>query len=145
MKVSYFMSREVKRVKPNAPVMKAVNIMNKYHIGSVIVEKDWEALGIITERDVLKRIVVKRKNPDKILCRSIMSKPIISVESKKEIADAVKIMVKNKIKRLAVTRKGRIVGMLTVTDILRSGHDVEDAVLKELARFFPLEKSGYGE
>ncbi len=145
MKVLYFMVRDVKRVKPSDTVMKAVKIMNRHHIGSVIVEKDWEALGIVTERDVLKRVMVRRKNPDKMLCRSIMSKPIISIESRKDVADAVKIMVKNKIKRLAVTKEGRIVGMLTVTDILRSGHDIEDAVLKELARFFPLEKSGYGE
>ncbi len=145
MRISYFMVRDVKTVRPDDKVLVAVKIMNKHHIGSVIVSKDWKALGIITERDVLKRIVVRRKNPDKILCRSIMSRPIVSIESNKEIADAVKIMVKNKIKRLAITRKNKIVGMLTVTDILRSGHDVEDAVLQELAKFFPLEKSGYGE
>ncbi len=145
MRVSYFMSREMKTVKPDDTMMKAVKIMNKHHIGSVIVSKDWVAHGIITERDVLKKIVAKRKNPSKVLCRSIMSKPLITIDSAKEVADAVKIMIKNKIKRLAVTRKGRVVGLLTVTDILRSGHKVEEAVLAELAKFFPLEKTGYGE
>ena len=135
----------MKAVKPDDTVMKAVKIMNKHHIGSVIVSKNWVARGIITERDVLKKIVAKRKNPSKVLCRNIMSKPLITIESAKEVTEAVKMMVKNKIKRLAVTRKGRIVGMLTVSDVLRSGHRVEDAVLAELAKFFPLEKTGYGE
>jgi CBS domain-containing protein len=139
------MKHDIRTVNPDDTVMKAVKIMNKHHIGSVIVSKNWVARGIITERDVLKKIVAKRKNPSKVLCRNIMSKPLITIESAKEVTEAVKMMVKNKIKRLAVTRKGRIVGMLTVSDVLRSGHRVEDAVLAELAKFFPLEKTGYGE
>lgn len=135
----------MKIVGPNDSVMKAVNIMNKNHIGSVIVEHDWDALGIITERDILKRVVALKKDPDKILCKDVMTKPLISADCNTEVADAVKLMVKKRIKKLAVTRKGRMIGILTATDILRSGHRIEEEVMKELVRFFPLEKQSYAE
>lgn len=139
------MKRDVYTVKPDDSVMKAVKLMNRHHVGSVIVAKDWNALGIITERDVLKKVVAKKKDATRVLCGKIMAKPVICIESKKDVAEAVKLMVKKSIKKLAVTKNGRMIGIITATDILRSGHDVQGAVLQELAKFFPLEKSGYGE
>ncbi len=132
------MTKTVRTVKPTDSVKKAVLTMNRYRIGSVIVIENYEPAGIITERDMLKRIVARGKNADKVKCGTIMSRPLRTIDTSDSIEDAAALMAKRKIKKLAVMKDGRLAGILTVTDILKSGERIELAALKKLAQFFPV-------
>jgi CBS domain-containing protein len=83
-------------------------------IGSVIVvSDDGELLGIITERDVIRRVVHVGKDPRQTPAADIMSSPVVTVEHDRSFQEAISIMDARDIKRLAVTRDGRLVGQLT--------------------------------
>jgi signal-transduction protein with cAMP-binding, CBS, and nucleotidyltransferase domain len=90
-------------------------------VGSVIViDKNTEPLGIITERDIVKHIYLKNIAASRIKVEEIMSAPLITIMSYDSIDTASRVMTKNKIKRLAVLEEdNRIVGLLSVTDIIR--------------------------
>jgi len=105
--------------KKEATLEDAIKLMNKYEIGCLIVEENGEPIGIITERDLLKRCLVKSKELRNIKVTEIMSKPIVSVQPKIDIEEAAKLMYQRKIKKLPIVEKGKLLGLVTLTDILR--------------------------
>jgi len=119
LNVEDVMVEEVVTVETDATVQKAVDLMNKHEIGCLIVVLRGKPVGIITERDMLKRVLAKSRDPEKIKVSEIMSAPIIVSKPEMEIEDAVKLMFRSKIKKLPVVQKGRLIGLVTLTDLTR--------------------------
>lgn len=113
------MVKEVITVDGESTVKEAADIMNRFEIGCLIVTKDGKAVGILTERDLLKRVVSRTKNPQKTKVKTVMSKPLIVVEPDMELEEAAKLMFKLKIKKLPVVENGRLMGLVTLTDLAR--------------------------
>jgi len=97
------------------------DLMVKRKVGSVIViDKNGQHHGIITERDMVKRVCLKNIAASRIKLEEIMSSPLITIMSYDSIDTASRVMTKNKIKRLAVLEEdNRITGLLSVTDITK--------------------------
>lgn len=92
-------------------VSNVVDCMIKNRVSSVVVIERGSPVGIITERDVLEKVVKPRKDPDKTGARTIMSIPILSVESNEPLVDAMKIMKKTGMRKVAVFKNGKLSGM----------------------------------
>lgn len=90
------------------------------NIGAVIIISGGKPSGIVTERDIVEKIVRPRRDPDKTRAMEIMSSPLLTIEAGKSIEEALKIMRDKKIRRLAVTRDGRLVGIVTERRLLDS-------------------------
>ena len=95
-----------------------IDKMSMYDIGAVIVEMGGKPVGIVTEKDILNRVIRAGKNPNLTYAHEIMSKPLIMIEADKPISEALKLMRDNKIRRLAVTRRGNLVGIVTERRII---------------------------
>jgi len=120
LKVEDVMVEGVVTVDADTSVMKAVKLMNENEIGCLIVTRRGRAVGIITERDLLKRVIAKSKNPKKIRVREIMTKPLIAGQPNMDLEEATKLMFKMKIKKLPVVEQhGRLLGLITLTDVAR--------------------------
>ena len=119
LNVEDVMVEEVVTVEAEATVQEAVDLMNKHEIGCLIVVLKGKPVGIITERDMLKRVLAKSIDPEKIKVSEIMSVPLIVGKPEMEIENAVKLMFKTKIKKLPVVQKGRLVGLVTLTDLTK--------------------------
>jgi CBS domain-containing protein len=119
MKVEDIMVESVITVDADATVMKAAKLMNKHEIGCLIVTRRGKAAGIITERDVLTRIVAKSKNPSRIKVCEIMSKPLIAGHIDMELEDATHLMFEKQVKKLPIVTQGKLVGLITLTDVAR--------------------------
>ncbi|MDH5448746.1 MAG: CBS domain-containing protein [Candidatus Bathyarchaeota archaeon] len=117
-KVKDVMIRDVKTANIRDTVLKAAEIMNRHEIGCIIVTENGNPVGILTERDILKRVVFKRKDPARTKAIEVMSKPLVTVKSHVTIARATRKMIKQKIKKLAVTNAGHLVGILSLTDLI---------------------------
>ena len=94
-------------------------IMNKHQIGCVIIVDEEQPFGIVTERDIMKRVVSKGIAPKDLKAVDVMSKPLITASPSTPAGDAAKAMLKWNIKKLPVTENGRLVGVVTLTDLLR--------------------------
>jgi len=130
LKLEDVMVEDVITVEETTTVKKAVELMNKHEIGCLIVMKRRKPAGIVTERDMLNRILLKSKNPEKIKVNEIMSKPLIVGKPQMDIEDAAKLMFKRNIKKLPVTDNDHLVGLVTLTDLVRSEQVIK--MLKEL-------------
>jgi len=130
LKLEDVMIEDVVTVEEKTTVKKAVELMNKHEIGCLIVVKKKKPIGIVTERDMLKRILLESKDPEKSRVNEIMSKPLIVGESQMHIEDAVKLMFKRNIKKLPVADNDHLVGLVTLTDLVRSEQIIK--MLKKL-------------
>jgi len=119
LKVEDVMVESVITVDVDSSVMKAVKTMNEHEIGCLVVTRRGKAVGIITERDLLKRVIAKSKNPSRIKVREIMTKPLIAGQPDMDLEDATKLMFERKIKKLPVVENGRLLGLITLTDVAR--------------------------
>jgi CBS domain-containing protein len=119
LNVEDVMVEEVVTVDAEATVQEAVDLMNKHEIGCLIVVLRGKPVGIITERDMLTRVLAKSTDPEKIKVSDIMSAPLIVGKPEMEVENAVKLMFRTKIKKLPVVQRGRLVGLVTLTDLTR--------------------------
>jgi CBS domain-containing protein len=120
LKVEDVMVEGVVTIDAEATVMKAVQLMNENEIGCLVVMRRGKAVGIITERDLLKRVIAKSKNPKKTRVREIMTKPLIAGQPEMDLEEATRLMFKMKIKKLPVVEsRGQLLGLITLTDVAR--------------------------
>lgn len=101
------------------------NLMKEGKVGSIIViDQNTEPVGIITERDIVRRVISDGKDPTITKAVDIMSKPLITVGEDTHLYDVAKKMVKYKIRRLPVVKDNNtLVGIVTVTDIIKYFHE----------------------
>ncbi|UCD40345.1 MAG: CBS domain-containing protein [Candidatus Bathyarchaeota archaeon] len=132
LKVEDIMVEDVITVDSDVPVMDAVKVMNANEIGCLVVTRRGKAIGILTERDLLKRIIVKSRDPKSIRVRQIMTKPLIVGDPDMSLEDATKLMFDRKIKKLPVVESRKLVGLVSLTDIAR----YQPQMMKILKRLF---------
>ncbi|MBS7616253.1 CBS domain-containing protein [Candidatus Bathyarchaeota archaeon] len=128
------MSKNVKVVRPDSSVKEVVATMNKFDIGSIVVVQGERPVGIITERDILRRIVEPCLAPETLTARQVMTSPVVTIDENASINEAAKLMAKKGVKRLLVTRNSdKLAGIITFTDIVAKVPDML-TILEELVR-----------
>lgn len=131
MKVKEAMNQKVIVASKDISIKEAARIMAKFKIGSLIIIEKEKIVGVITESDIIRKIVATGLDPTLTLVEETMSKDVITINVEKDLSDAVQIMVDHKIKRLPVIEDGKLVGILTTTDIIA----VEPKMIEALAEF----------
>lgn len=112
------MNKNVRTLGPDDTIKRAAEKMSKYWMGSIVIVEGVDVVGIITERDILSKVVMSAKNPDNIKIREVMSKNVITIDEGRTLQEAVKLMKANDIKKLPVMKKGKLSGIITTTDII---------------------------
>lgn len=119
LKVEDVMIKDVVTVDADTTVKKAVETMNKHEIGCLVVMKGDKLVGILTERDILKRVLAESRNPEKTKVSEIMTTPVITASPTTDLEEAAKLMFEKNVKKLPVMTKGKLVGLVTLTDLAR--------------------------
>ena len=134
LKIENVMVSDVITVEAEATVRQAVDLMNKHEIGClIIVDEEEKPVGILTERDLLRRVLAKRKDPVRIKVSQVMSKPLVTGTPHMDLEAAARLMFKKKIKKLPVVENGQLVGLVTLTDMVRvQPHIIK--ILKKLSK-----------
>lgn len=137
LRVGDIMTKKVVVVPFGTSVPDVAKLMKKHSIGSVIVVEDKggkHAKGIITERDIIHKILAKGKDPYKVPAEEIMSKPLRVVRPETTIEDAAKAMRENKVKRLPVVNEdNELIGVLSEGDIMKIFPVVVDLIEERTA------------
>ncbi|HEY4672961.1 MAG TPA: CBS domain-containing protein [Nitrososphaerales archaeon] len=126
----------VHTVDVNSSVQEAAATMKDVGTGCLVVIEKSRLTGIITERDIVQRVVAVKKLAREVRVSDVMSKPVLTVGPEALIADAAKIMMQNKIRRLVVAEGVRILGIVTVTDFAKMMYkkSASDPMLAAMAR-----------
>ena len=128
LKAEDVMVTEVLTLDEEMSVKEAADIMAKEGFSYAIITKKGTAVGIMTERDILKRIVAEDKNSKKTKVKDIMSSPLVQIERGTDLEKASRLMFKKQIKSLPVVENNQLVGLVNLTDIFR----VQPEIIKVL-------------
>ncbi|MCY1155197.1 MAG: zinc finger protein [Nitrososphaera sp.] len=102
----------------------AARLMRKKQLSSVLVGRDSQhVIGIVTERDILYRVVAESRGPFKTTLKEIRSSPLITVDEATPVKDAIAVMRRNAIRRVPVLKEGQVVGILTLKSIMGNNHN----------------------
>lgn len=111
------MTTNVLTAGPNMTVARAAKLMAERGVGSIVVVKGKKPVGILTERDLLMKVLGPDLKPSRIKVGKIMSSPLTTVGPDTDITEAARLMAKNRIRRLPVVERGNLVGILSASDI----------------------------
>lgn len=132
MLVKEIMNRNVITVGENETLHEAIRLMNDNHVGCLVVLMNSIPVGMLTERDILRafdRSVYV--NIDNLLVGDVMTHWLVTIEPDRTVEDAIKTMNKNRIRRLPVVYKEKLVGILTITDIMSAAPDLCSKIRKK--------------
>lgn len=107
-------------INAEASVKQAAMLMADSEIGSLLIKEHGDIVGIVTERDMLKKVVAVGRDPNTTMVKEIMSKELRTLASTASVADAAEMLRKFHIRRLPIVEEGKIVGIVTARDIARS-------------------------
>lgn len=117
--VKDIMTKEVVTIEPNRSVFDAAELMSSEGLGCVIVVIKAFPVGIITERDIVRRIVAKRASLD-VKVTEVMTKTLITVDPDTSLKEAARVMSTHKIRRLPVLKNNKLVGIVVASDFVRN-------------------------
>lgn len=132
MFVRDIMAVNVVSMPPDASVFEVSKAMAEMDIGSVIIADKDRPLGIITESDIVRRVVVEEKDTKTTTASEVMSSPIIHVEPGTGLTEAMRIMAKSNIRRVAVLKNNTLAGIITSRDLLRWSPELIDILVESL-------------
>jgi CBS domain-containing protein len=131
-----FMATSVVTIDVYGTVLDAAKLMHQQDVGDLVVVQDKVPRGIVTERDLVRRVMVNMKSLNTKVCE-IMSDPLITIEENSSIRDAARKMVKYKIRRLPVMKKNVLVGIIAASDFARhlSRKTLSEEILAAMSRY----------
>ena len=113
------MSKKLITLDSTVSAAEVAKIMDKNNVSCIVLTKDEKSQGIVTERDLLSKVIVPNKKSSELLAREIMTSPVTSVSSLTPVDEIAQKMLDKKIRRVIVMDDGRPLGIITVTDFVK--------------------------
>jgi len=122
-------------IAPDATVFEALNLMAEHNIGALLVMTGDEIDGIVSERDCIRKVDVLGRNARETKISEIMTSQVITVEADQPLEDCMGLMIDKNIRHLPVCEGKKLLGLLSVRDVLREVIEVQQMMLSQLERY----------
>ncbi len=132
MSVREIMSVNVVTITPDTPISELATSMRDMDIGALIVVDRERPVGVVTESDIVRRVVAEDKDPKTVTAKEIMSSPLIHVTPETPLTEAMRVMARGNIRRVAVLKKDSLAGIITSRDLLRWSPELIDILVESL-------------
>lgn len=126
---------EVFTITPEATVFQALNLMAEHNIGALLVMTDDEINGIVSERDCIRKVDVLGRNTKETTISEIMTSNVITVDADQPLEECMSLMIDKNIRHLPVCEGKKLLGLLSVRDVLREVVEVQQMMLTQLERY----------
>jgi CBS domain-containing protein len=126
---------EIFSIRPEQPVLAAIQMMADKYVGALLVMKDAQLLGIVSERDYARKVILKGRSSAETPVREIMTSEVLSVSPGDSVHRCMRLMTDKHIRHLPVVDNGRVVGMLSIGDLVKAVIDDQAEQLEVLQRY----------
>jgi CBS domain-containing protein len=131
-------SARVVSVTQDAPVLDVIRLMAEHHIGSVLVMQDGRVVGIATERDYARKVILQGRSSSDTPVAQIMSSPVVSVGPHDTAQTCMQVMTDRKIRHLPVLDGGRVVGMISIGDLVKAVIEDQQQEIAQLQHYISM-------
>lgn len=125
----------VRSIAPDATVFEAVKAMDKYKVGALMVINKGKLMGIISERDYTRKVILRDRSSKSTKVSEIMTRKVAQVDSEANLEKCMDIMGKNRIRHLPVVEDGNVLGVISSTDLLLLTVSEKDHIIEQLERY----------
>jgi len=132
IKVCDAMTEQPVTISPDATIKRCAETMARERVGALLVKDKDKLVGIVTERDIVKKVVVTDKKPSAVKAKDIMEKELITISPEKDIFEAIKKMRDYDVRHLPVVDRGKFLGLITMKDVLKIEPDLFDILVEKL-------------
>ena len=119
----------------DASVYDAIRVMADNKIGALVVIEDGKVVGMITETDYTRKVVLKGRSSSDTLVKDIMTTPVLYVEPEQEIKDCMMLMTEKRTRHLPVMDEGKLIGLISIGDAVKSIIDEQQFTIDQLERY----------
>jgi CBS domain-containing protein len=138
LRVSYilaFKNKSVWTIGPEEPVLEAIQMMADKHIGALPVVRDDELLGIVSERDYARKVILLGRSSSDTPVWQIMSSPVTTVTPDDAVHRCMEIMTEQRIRHLPVIERNRLIGMISIGDLVKAVIEEQQQTITQLERY----------
>jgi CBS domain-containing protein len=126
---------EVFSVSPQDSVLRAIEVMATRHVGALLVMSQGSLIGIISERDYARKVILKNRSSHDTPVGDIMTSPAVSVSPEETVHRCMQIMTEGRFRHLPVVKGGRVVGMLSIGDLVKAVIQEQSEQIEQLERY----------
>ena len=138
MRVKHLLARkgrDVWSVDADQPVLEAIRIMAERHVGALPVVRAGALVGLVSERDYARKVVLLGRSSSDTPVAQIMSSPVVTVTSEETVQRCMEIMTERRFRHLPVVQGGSMVGMISIGDCVRAVIEEQQDTIQQLERF----------
>lgn len=125
----------VREIEPEATVFEAVRLMDSFKVGALMVVEDERLVGVISERDYTRKVVLNNRSSKTTSVREIMTEHPVTVSPRADLEDCMGVMAEQRVRHLPVTEDGQVLGVISSTDLLKLAIQQKDYVIKQLEQY----------
>ena len=126
---------EVWTVDAEEPVLEAIQLMSDRHVGALPVTRGGELVGVISERDYARKVILLGRSSAETPVWQIMSSPVVTVTPDQDVRECMQLMTQQRIRHLPVMQDGRMIGVISIGDLVRVVIEEQDHTIEHLERF----------
>jgi CBS domain-containing protein len=116
-------------------VLQAIQLMADKHVGALPVTRNGELAGVISERDYARKVILLGRSSAETPVWQIMSSPVVTVSPDADVRECMQLMTRRRIRHLPVVEQGRMVGVISIGDLVRAVIEEQDQTIEQLERF----------
>ena len=127
--------QDVWSIDVEEPVLEAIQLMADKHVGALPVTRNGELAGVISERDYARKVILLGRSSAETPVWQIMSSPVVTVGPDQDVRQCMQLMTHRRIRHLPVVEQGRMVGVISIGDLVRAVIEEQEHTIEQLERF----------
>lgn len=126
---------DVWSIEAEEPVLRAIQVMAEKHVGALPVMRGAELVGVISERDYARKVILLGRSSAETQVWEIMTAPVITVTRDQSVHDCMQMMTERRIRHLPVVERGKLIGIVSIGDLVRAVIEEQQQTISHLERF----------
>lgn len=122
-------------IDPEAPVLEAIRLMAEFSVGALLVMQGGQLLGVVSERDYARKVILLGRSSSETPVWQIMSSPVLTVGPQESVRECMRIVTERRVRHLPVVDGERVVGVLSIGDLVRSVLEEQQQTIEQLEHY----------